>query len=36
MHLVEIGKFGLALEEEATEEVEDMEEGEGAGFGLMM
>ena len=32
----EIGKFGLALEEEATEEVEDMEEGEGAGFGLMM
>ena len=32
----EIGKFGLALEEEAIEEVQDMDEGEGAGFGLMM
>lgn len=32
----EIGKFGLALEEEPTEEAEDMEEGEDTGFGLMM
>lgn len=32
----EIDKFGLALGGEPTEEVEEMEEGEGAGFGLMM
>lgn len=32
----EIEKFGLALEEEPTEEAEDMEEGEDTGFGLMM
>lgn len=32
----EIDKFGLALGEEPTEEAEEMEEGEGAGFGIMM
>lgn len=32
----EIGKFGLALGEEPVEEIEDVEEGEQEGFGLMM
>lgn len=32
----EIDKFGLALGGKPTKEAEEMEEGEGAGFGLMM
>ena len=32
----EIGKFGLALGDDAAEETEDMDEDLGQGFGLMM